>query len=114
MVVYSGVGILRWFTVVCGGGRWCTVVHVGVWVVVVHGGARVRWCSVVYDGARSAVVCGGVRWCARAVVCGGVRWCMAVYVAKKIILKYCSKEFWQRGRLGVVVYGLCVQRVQVV
>jgi hypothetical protein len=38
---------------------------------------------------------------------------MAVYVAKKIILKYCSKEFWQRGRLGVVVYGLCVQRVQV-
>jgi hypothetical protein len=90
------------------------MVRAVLWCAVVYGGARVRWCAVVYDGARSAVVCGGVRWCARAVVCGGVRWCMAVYVAKKIILKYCSKEFWQRGRLGVVVYGLCVQRVQVV
>ena len=79
MVAYSGVGILRWCTVVCGGGRWCTVVHVGVWVMVVYSGAR-------------AVVCCGVRWCARAVVCGGVRLCMAVYVAKKIVLKYCSKD----------------------
>jgi hypothetical protein len=69
-------------------------VHVGVWVVVVYGSARVRWCAAVYDGARSAVVCGGVRWC------------MAVYVAKKIILKYSSKEFWQRSLRSKEDYSL--------
>ena len=57
--------------------------------------------------------CGDVRRCTMvravlsiAVVCGGVRWCMAVYVAKKIILKYSSKEFWQRSLRSKEDYSL--------